>query len=401
MPHSTEILPFAIGDGANVRTPSDWSGDTRRQTGFQIGVADPTAINTAIRQAAFSAAMVAEFTATYGPGDVLDNGNVDAFMAQFSAALAAAAAAPPASMVLEGLDSGSANAVSVSTLTPDNIVPNGGQLVIVTKNGVTNNGAMTATIKGLSGPLQWGDGTAISSGEFAANEAALMRWNGAQWRLLSFVGHPATPETIIQQITEGQSLASGEGIVVTNDQKIALDLASLSADGLANEDIFLFYKIGASHHRKITYATMLAGITAYVLTQIPATPPPTSYTQYPAVGVGVGQIILQQIQGAGGDNAPPGPGGNWGWTLGMTVSGSTLQAGTVQVSGKGLIFQNAINNTTVPANAGYGGVASGAGYWTAYNGSLTGTWQLDGWVGPTNFALYWGYAFTAIWRRIA
>jgi hypothetical protein len=397
MAHNTEILPFATGDGANVRPASDWSGDARRQTGFQIGVADPTAVNTAIRQAAFSSAMVAEFTANYGPGDVLDNGDVNAFMAQFAAALTAAAAAPPTSMVLEGQDSGSANAVSVSTLTPNNIVPNGGQLVIVTKNGVTNNAAMTASIKGLSGPLQWGDGTAIATGEFAANETALMRWNGTAWRLLSFVGHPATPETIIQQITEGQALGSGEGTEVTNDQKINLAINTLTADGLANEDVFLFYKIGASHHRKITYASMLAVITTYVLSQLPAAPAPTTYTQYPAIGVGVGQIIVQSVTGAGGNNDPPG-GAAWGWSIGMTVSGASLQAGSIQVSGRSLLFQNAINQNAVPANAGFG---TSATPWTAYNGNLQGTWVCDGWVGPYNFALFWGYSFLVFWRRIA
>lgn len=89
MPNSNDFLMFATASGANVLPPATWATTPVRSTGFQSGLGKSIEVSTAIRQAAFVAAMVAQFTADLGPGNVLDNGNLSAFEAQFEAALKA------------------------------------------------------------------------------------------------------------------------------------------------------------------------------------------------------------------------------------------------------------------------------------------------------------------------
>lgn len=85
---TNEFLPFGTGAGANVVSQAVWAALATRANGFQNGVADPQPVNKALRQAAFVAAMIGQFTADYG-GDALDNGDLPTFEAHFKAALAA------------------------------------------------------------------------------------------------------------------------------------------------------------------------------------------------------------------------------------------------------------------------------------------------------------------------
>lgn len=73
--------------GANVLTPSAWAAQPAHSAGFQVGIADPTQANTAFRQSMFIASMIAQFTADFGPDDVLDNGDLPTLEQQFEAAL--------------------------------------------------------------------------------------------------------------------------------------------------------------------------------------------------------------------------------------------------------------------------------------------------------------------------
>src|SRR6185437_14674165 len=87
MSFSNDFKPFAIAAGANVLSPSTWAADSALSVGFQVGIASSTKANTAIRQASFVAAMIAQFTADNGPGNVQDNGNLATLESQFEAAL--------------------------------------------------------------------------------------------------------------------------------------------------------------------------------------------------------------------------------------------------------------------------------------------------------------------------
>lgn len=83
-----EFLPFGTGAGANVLSQAEWAALADRSNGFQSGVAKSANVNKALRQAAFVAAMIGQFTADYG-GDALDNGDLPTFEDNFKAALAA------------------------------------------------------------------------------------------------------------------------------------------------------------------------------------------------------------------------------------------------------------------------------------------------------------------------
>jgi len=85
---TNDFLPFGIGAGANVLSQSDYAALVARLSGFQSGVANSAQVNKAIRQAAFVAAMIGQFTADYG-GDALDNGDLPTFEENFKNALAA------------------------------------------------------------------------------------------------------------------------------------------------------------------------------------------------------------------------------------------------------------------------------------------------------------------------
>ena len=87
MTFSNDFKAFAIGGGANVETPSAWAADTSLALGFQSGQASSTKFNTALRQSTSIMAMIAQFTADYGPGNVQDNGVIATLETQFSAAL--------------------------------------------------------------------------------------------------------------------------------------------------------------------------------------------------------------------------------------------------------------------------------------------------------------------------
>jgi hypothetical protein len=82
-----ELKPFAIGVGANVLTPAEWSADATRTVGFVAGVAPSEKVNTAWRQTAFCSAMIGQFTVNGTGLDVLDDGNVDEFERRFREAI--------------------------------------------------------------------------------------------------------------------------------------------------------------------------------------------------------------------------------------------------------------------------------------------------------------------------
>lgn len=85
---TNDFLPFGTGAGANVLDQAAYAALAARLNGFQAGVASSEQVNKAIRQAAFMAAMVGQFTADYG-GDARDDGDLATLEANFKAALAA------------------------------------------------------------------------------------------------------------------------------------------------------------------------------------------------------------------------------------------------------------------------------------------------------------------------
>ena len=81
-----DFKPFAVGPGANVTPQADWEKLPALLSGFMSGKASSAQINKAIRQAAFIAASLAQYTAEKSGEDVLDDGDVAGFIAKMSTA---------------------------------------------------------------------------------------------------------------------------------------------------------------------------------------------------------------------------------------------------------------------------------------------------------------------------
>lgn len=90
--------------------------------------------------------------------------------------------------LFKGADSGSANAVNVTSLTPGEASITAGQVFEVTKSSSINTGACTCTIMGSSGALVWADGTALVAGDWPASTIALLAWNNSVFTILSVMG---------------------------------------------------------------------------------------------------------------------------------------------------------------------------------------------------------------------
>jgi len=90
--------------------------------------------------------------------------------------------------LFKGADSGSANAINVSSLTPAEASISSGQVFEVTKSSSANTSTCVCTIMGSSGALNWADGTAMVAGDWPANAIALLAWNGSTFSILSVMG---------------------------------------------------------------------------------------------------------------------------------------------------------------------------------------------------------------------
>ena len=77
---------FALDPNANVTSQADWEALPALLSGFTAGKASSAQVNKAIRQASFIAAALAQYTANKSGLDVLDDGDLNGFIAKMSAA---------------------------------------------------------------------------------------------------------------------------------------------------------------------------------------------------------------------------------------------------------------------------------------------------------------------------
>lgn len=87
--NTNALSSFALGAGANVMSATAYAALATRSTGYEAGIALSQQLNTTWRQSAFVAMMIAQFTADWGNANVVDDGNIPAFEANFEAALVA------------------------------------------------------------------------------------------------------------------------------------------------------------------------------------------------------------------------------------------------------------------------------------------------------------------------
>jgi len=83
---TNNIKPFATGAGANVLSQAEYEALAALVTGFQSGKASSAQINKALRQATFIAAALAQYVTNKTGQDVLDNGDVTAFITKMAVA---------------------------------------------------------------------------------------------------------------------------------------------------------------------------------------------------------------------------------------------------------------------------------------------------------------------------
>ncbi|HBV2768628.1 TPA: tail fiber protein [Escherichia coli] len=81
-----DFKPFALDPNANVTSQADWEALPALLSGFTAGKASSAQVNKAIRQASFIAAALAQYTANKSGLDVLDDGDLNGFIAKMSAA---------------------------------------------------------------------------------------------------------------------------------------------------------------------------------------------------------------------------------------------------------------------------------------------------------------------------
>ena len=84
---TNNFKPFATAANANVTTQTDWESLPALASGFTAGKASSAQVNKALRQATFVAAAVAQFMTNKNNADVLDNGDLNAFITAFTNAL--------------------------------------------------------------------------------------------------------------------------------------------------------------------------------------------------------------------------------------------------------------------------------------------------------------------------
>lgn len=91
MPLEVDYLPVATGAGANVSSQADFAGSGWQEDGFTAGVADPAEANKIWRQSSMVAACVANFISQVLNINVLDDGNINTLISNFTAAVEAVA----------------------------------------------------------------------------------------------------------------------------------------------------------------------------------------------------------------------------------------------------------------------------------------------------------------------
>ncbi|WP_320741428.1 gp53-like domain-containing protein [Enterobacter sp. 166D1] len=83
---TNNFKPFATAANANVVSQADWESRPALLSGFTSGKAASAEVNKAIRQASFIAAALAQYTANKSGQDVLDDADLNGFIAKMTTA---------------------------------------------------------------------------------------------------------------------------------------------------------------------------------------------------------------------------------------------------------------------------------------------------------------------------
>jgi hypothetical protein len=164
---ANQFYPWAISASANVMPISTYASSGGLANGVSTGIADPTIINRAIRQATFIAAGLAQFVANQNYA-VNDDGNLTNFVTNLTNALRVAVTVPPFAsnaVALAGTDTAS----MISPASLNYVI--GQKCLLLTGGSITGNLTITGTLtvngaSTLKGLITGNAGLTISSGAF-------------------------------------------------------------------------------------------------------------------------------------------------------------------------------------------------------------------------------------------
>lgn len=185
MTAQNDFVPFATGVGANTISPAAFRALTAViGQGFQAGTARSDQANTAWRQASTVTAMIGEFIKDAGY-DALDNGDIDTLEANFLAALRHYLLSDESSLVHFAVDTGTANHVILSTVTP-NVTGYANGLLFLFLPAANCTGASDFKVGSLdTKALKRADGTTdIEKGDIVANRLTMVIYAGGVARLM-------------------------------------------------------------------------------------------------------------------------------------------------------------------------------------------------------------------------
>lgn len=208
---TNELKPFATDPAAVVYTPAEYAALTKRITGYVDGIVLDKEFNTPHRQSSFAAAMIGQFTADYSGANVLDDGNVAVFEANFADAIKKSVQ----SLLQNGFlhyavdTDAAANSITFASATPPFTTLSAG-LTLLVKVLTANTSAVSIVLPNALGtvPVINPDGTALSAGQLKNGGFALVSYDGASFQLLASTSAGGGSITI-------SNLAAGEGIAVS------------------------------------------------------------------------------------------------------------------------------------------------------------------------------------------
>lgn len=96
---ANDFLPFATAVDAHVMTQADYLAAAFRTVGFSNGIAIAEELNKVWRQSAFISAALAQYVAAETGLDVLDDGDLDAFVVKLISAVVIGAGIKPARLI--------------------------------------------------------------------------------------------------------------------------------------------------------------------------------------------------------------------------------------------------------------------------------------------------------------
>lgn len=194
---TNEFLPWATAGGANVTSQADYAAAAARLAGVVAGTASSALANKTWRQAAFIASVIGQLVADHSGGDALDNGDAAALLLGLERALQSG------DINWGGTAGGTANALTV-TLDPQPVSWArlvGSQINFIV--GVTNTGAATLAVTGLTGtkPIVRPGGAALKASDLVAGAVFRGMYDGTSIQMAGIT--QSAPGTVTVYATPG------------------------------------------------------------------------------------------------------------------------------------------------------------------------------------------------------